>query len=171
MRCPAFRTLIATAIALSATAGCSGGSATDGAQAGSASGPPSPTASSASRPAGASAPLSLTGLHAVRPCPGPPAFSCGRLRVRLDPFGPAPGRLSLQVAVSDVAAAPRGVLVVLTGGPGQPGVPFLSRLAGRLAALAPDGHLIVVPMAGHSVQSRAAGNPALAAVRQFLAAG
>jgi pimeloyl-ACP methyl ester carboxylesterase len=34
--------------------------------------------------------------------------------------------------VSDVAAAPRGVLVLLTGGPGQPGVPFVSRLAGRL---------------------------------------
>ena len=52
------------------------------------------------------------------------------LSVRLDPFGPAPGRLSLRVAVSDVAAAPRGVLVLLTGGPGQPGVPFVSRLAG-----------------------------------------
>jgi pimeloyl-ACP methyl ester carboxylesterase len=32
------------------------------------------------------------------------------LSVRLDPFGPAPGRLSLRVALSDVAAAPRGVL-------------------------------------------------------------
>jgi pimeloyl-ACP methyl ester carboxylesterase len=40
--------------------------------------------------------------------------------------------VSLQVAVSDVAAAPRGVLLFLTGGPGQPGVPFAARLAGRL---------------------------------------
>ena len=54
------------------------------------------------------------------------------LSVRLDPFGPAPGRLSLRVAVSQVAAAPRGVLVLLTGGPGQPGVPFVSRVASRL---------------------------------------
>jgi pimeloyl-ACP methyl ester carboxylesterase len=54
------------------------------------------------------------------------------LSVRLDPSGSAPGRLSLQVAVSDVAAAPRGVLVLLTGGPGEPGVRFVSRLAGRL---------------------------------------
>jgi pimeloyl-ACP methyl ester carboxylesterase len=54
--------------------------------------------------------------------------------VRLDPFGSAPGRLTLRVAVSDVAAAPRGVLVFLTGGPGQPGVPFASRLAGRLGS-------------------------------------
>jgi pimeloyl-ACP methyl ester carboxylesterase len=143
MRCPAFRALIATAIALSATAGCSGRSAPGGAQAGSASGPPSPAASSASRPAGAGAALSLTGLHAVRPCPGTPAYSCGWLRVRLDPFGPAPGRLFLRVAVSDVAAAPRGVLVVLTGGPGQPGVPFVSRLAGRLGP-ALDGYRLVM---------------------------
>ena len=52
--------------------------------------------------------------------------------MRLDPFGSAPGRLSLRVAMSDVASAPRGVLVFLTGGPGQPGVPFAPRLAGRL---------------------------------------
>jgi pimeloyl-ACP methyl ester carboxylesterase len=52
--------------------------------------------------------------------------------VRLDPSGAAPGRLSLRVAVADVAAAPRGVLLVLTGGPGEPGVPFAARLAARL---------------------------------------
>jgi pimeloyl-ACP methyl ester carboxylesterase len=38
------------------------------------------------------------------------------------------------------------------------------------AALAPDGHLFVVPRAGHSVQFRAAGNPAQAEVARFLAA-
>jgi pimeloyl-ACP methyl ester carboxylesterase len=124
------------------------------------------------------------------------------------------------VAVSDEATAPRGVLVLLSGGPGQPGVPFVSRLAGRpagcgagrlpagdvrparhrgrgaelprlpvlllagghdlstpladaraQAAHAPDGRLLVVPTAGHSVQSRAAGNPAQAEVRQFLDGG
>src|SRR5215472_3185228 len=72
------------------------------------------------------------GLRDVRPCPGIPGFSCGSLSVRLDPFGSTPGRLSLRVAMSDVASAPRGVLVFLTGGPGQPGVPFAPRLAGRL---------------------------------------
>jgi pimeloyl-ACP methyl ester carboxylesterase len=85
-----------------------------------------------SRPAGPGPARDLTRLHDVRPCPGIQAFSCGSLGVRLDPFGPAPGRLSLRVAVSDVATAPHGVLVLLTGGPGQPGVPFASRLAGRL---------------------------------------
>ena len=52
--------------------------------------------------------------------------------MRLDPFGSVPGRLSLRVAVSDVASAPRGVLLFLTGGPGEPGVPFVSRITGRL---------------------------------------
>ena len=110
VRSAAGRALIATAVLLSAVSGCSGrfGSAGSGPE------------------------LNLTGLHAVRPCPGIATFRCGMLSVRLDPYGPAPGRLSLQVAVSEVAYAPRGVLVVLTGGPGQPGVPFVSRLAGRL---------------------------------------
>jgi pimeloyl-ACP methyl ester carboxylesterase len=72
------------------------------------------------------------GLLGVRACPGSPGFSCGSLRVRLDPAGSAPGRLSLRVAVSDVSAAPRGVLLFLTGGPGEPGLPFASRIAGRL---------------------------------------
>ena len=85
-----------------------------------------------SGPVGSGSAPSLTGLRGVRPCPGIPAFRCGMLSVRLDSSGSAPGRLSLQVAVSDVAAAPRGVLVLLAGGPGQPGVPFVSRLADRL---------------------------------------
>jgi pimeloyl-ACP methyl ester carboxylesterase len=72
------------------------------------------------------------GLLGVRACPGIAGFSCGSLRVRLDPAGAAPGRLSLRVAVSDVSAAPRGVLLFLTGGPGEPGVPFVSRIASRL---------------------------------------
>src|SRR6185437_3970131 len=74
----------------------------------------------------------LAGLKDVRPCPGLPEFRCGSLSVRLDPFGSVPGRLSLRVAVSDVASAPRGVLLFLTGGPGEPGVPFVSRLVARL---------------------------------------
>ena len=85
-----------------------------------------------SRPGQAPPAQEHAGLQDVRPCPGIPAFSCGSLSVRLDPFGSAPGRLSLRVAMSDAASAPRGVLVFLTGGPGQPGVPFAPRLAGRL---------------------------------------
>ena len=115
------RALVAMAVLLSAASGCSGRSG----------------------PAGSGAALNLTGLHAIRSCPGIAAFSCGVLSVRLDPFGSAPGRLRLQVAVSDVAAAPRGVLVLLTGGPGQPGVPFVLRLVSRLGP-ALDGYRLVM---------------------------
>jgi pimeloyl-ACP methyl ester carboxylesterase len=106
----AWRALVAVAVAvvLSMASGCTG------------------------RPGSPGSSLNLSGLHDVRPCPDIPAFSCGGLSVRLDPFGPAPGRLLLQVAVSDVAVAPRGVLVFLTGGPGQPAVPFVTRIADRL---------------------------------------
>jgi pimeloyl-ACP methyl ester carboxylesterase len=116
--------------------------------------------------------------------------------VRLDPFGSVPGRLSLRVAVSGVASAPRGVLLFLTGGPGEPGVPFVSRLEDRLGTalrgyrlvmfdqrgtgagaldcpalqrqMGADGRLFVVPTAGHSVQNRAAGDPAQAELARFL---
>lgn len=84
-------------------------------------------------PAGRSASLAAPGLHGLRECAGAPGFTCGHLAVPLDPFGSAPGRLSLQVAVSGTAAAPRGVLLFLTGGPGQPGVPFIQRIYERLA--------------------------------------
>jgi len=51
--------------------------------------------------------------------------------------------------------------------------PACRALAGARAeaALAPHGHLLVVPAAGHSVQNRAAGNPAQAPVGQFLGGG
>jgi pimeloyl-ACP methyl ester carboxylesterase len=74
----------------------------------------------------------LAGLKDMRPCPGIAGFRCGSLSVRLDPFGSVPGKLSLRVAVSGVASAPRGVLLFLTGGPGEPGVPFVPRLQDRL---------------------------------------
>jgi pimeloyl-ACP methyl ester carboxylesterase len=124
--------LIATAVLLSAASGCSGRAVSPGRQVSSIPRPLASVSSPVSGRAGSGSALNLTGLHAVRPCPGIAAFSCGTLSVRLDPFGSAPGWLSLQVAVSDVAVAPRGVLLLLTGGPGEPGVPFVSRLAGRL---------------------------------------
>ena len=47
----------------------------------------------------------------------------------LDHSGHRPGTLALAVATADNAKAPRGVLLLLTGGPGQPGVPALSRVS------------------------------------------
>jgi pimeloyl-ACP methyl ester carboxylesterase len=74
-------------------------------------------------PAAGATPRSLTGL---RPCPKLKNFSCGTLTVPLDWAGQAPGTLRLQVGLQDNARAPRGVLLFLTGGPGQPGVRLLS---------------------------------------------
>jgi pimeloyl-ACP methyl ester carboxylesterase len=44
----------------------------------------------------------------------------------------------LQVAAADNAQAPRGALLFLTGGPGQPGVPFVPRIASRIAPVLRD---------------------------------
>ena len=120
------------AVLASVASGCSGRSESTGGHPNSSAGLLAPVGGSESPAAGSGSELDLSGLRAVRSCSDIPAFSCGLLSVRLDPSGSVPGRLSLQVAVSDVTAAPRGVLVLLTGGPGQPGVPFVSRLARRL---------------------------------------
>jgi pimeloyl-ACP methyl ester carboxylesterase len=69
----------------------------------------------------------LTGAH---PCSGVGewGFTCATLHVPLDHGGQAGGTLALAVGMDSVRAAPRGVLLFLTGGPGQPGVSFLSRI-------------------------------------------
>jgi pimeloyl-ACP methyl ester carboxylesterase len=67
----------------------------------------------------------LTGSH---PCPGHAGFTCSTLSVPLDRTGHRPGTLRLAVAAADDTDAPRGVLLVLAGGPGQPGVPLLDRV-------------------------------------------
>ena len=44
------------------------------------------------------------------------------------------GRCGWRSATPPGGSAPHGVLVFLTGGPGQPGVPFLNRIRSRLGA-------------------------------------
>jgi pimeloyl-ACP methyl ester carboxylesterase len=83
----------------------------------------------AQRHAAVSAPARLTGAH---PCPGQPSFTCATLRVPLDHAGHAGGTLALAVGMDRAGTAPRGVLLFLTGGPGQPGIPFLTRIHTRL---------------------------------------
>ena len=87
----------------------------------------------------------LTGAH---PCPGQPGFSCSTLDVPLDHAGQAPGMLRLAVGVSTVKAAPRGVLLFLTGGPGQPGIPFLTRIHTRLRAALAGYRLVMFDQRG-----------------------
>lgn len=67
-------------------------------------------------------------LAGEAPCPLVDGFTCSTLRVPLDHSDRAPGTLDLAVAAADDADAPRGVLLLLTGGPGQPGVALLDRL-------------------------------------------
>src|SRR5438876_9894290 len=108
MRTAVLRVLAAAAVVLGLVSGCTAA--------------PSPQPSSP-----AQSEQNRAGLRDVRPCPGIAGFRCGSLSVRLDPFGSVPGRLSLRVAVSGVASAPRCVLRFLTGGTRDLAVPCLPR--------------------------------------------
>ena len=88
------------------------------------------------------------GLHDLHGCAQAPGFTCGELTVPLDPSGAAAGRLTLQVGLSAAASAPRGVLVFLTGGPGEPGVPFLPRIAARLGSALAGYRLVMFDQRG-----------------------
>jgi pimeloyl-ACP methyl ester carboxylesterase len=83
-------------------------------------------------------------LAGARPCPSATGFTCSTLTVPLDHAGKEPGTLGLQVAVADNEGAPRGVLVLLTGGPGQPGAPFVARLGGRLGPAVTSAYRLVM---------------------------
>lgn len=88
----------------------------------------------------------LTGSH---PCAGQPGFTCATLTVPLDHSGRAGGTLDLQVATADNANAPRGILLFLTGGPGQPGVPSITRIATqRMPELAKNYRFVTIDQRG-----------------------
>ncbi len=88
----------------------------------------------------------LTGPH---PCPGPSGYTCSTLTVPLDHRGRVPGTLGLQVATADNADAPRGTLLFLTGGPGQPGVSFIDRIARqRLPEVAAQYRFVLLDQRG-----------------------
>jgi pimeloyl-ACP methyl ester carboxylesterase len=74
------------------------------------------------------------GLHDSAPCPGSAGYTCSTLTVPLDHSGQEPGTLNLAVAAADNGDAPRGVLLVIAGGPGQAAVPLLGRLPAIVGA-------------------------------------
>jgi len=78
----------------------------------------------------------------AQPCPDASGFTCSTLTVPLDRTGQVPGTLALRVAVQNVQA-PRGILVFLTGGPGQPGEPLATRITSRLGTVT-SGYRIVM---------------------------
>ncbi|BCB84847.1 hypothetical protein Psuf_021600 [Phytohabitans suffuscus] len=87
-------------------------------------------------------------LTGSQPCPGVTGFTCADLAVPLDRAGHAAGALRLRVAVADNPRAPRGTLLLLTGGPGQPGPGLLPRLRERFAFLLDDYRLVMIDQRG-----------------------
>jgi pimeloyl-ACP methyl ester carboxylesterase len=87
-------------------------------------------------------------LTVSHPCDNAKGFTCSTLTVALDHSGRTPGDLRLAVAVADNAKAPKGVLVALTGGPGQGGVAFVPRTRARMRALLRDYRLVMLDQRG-----------------------
>jgi pimeloyl-ACP methyl ester carboxylesterase len=115
--------------------------------------------------------LSRALLRDAHPCPAQPGFTCSTLRVPLDHAGQAAGSLELAVGYTSARSAPRGVLLFLTGGPGQPGVPFLTRVSTKLRAALAGYRLVMFDQRGTGAGAlecpalqRAAGASDLAAV-------
>ncbi|MFD7825887.1 alpha/beta fold hydrolase [Kitasatospora sp. NPDC059803] len=93
-------------------------------------------------------PARVGGITGLAPCPDAPEFSCGTLTVPFDHSGATPGTLDLEVAVTGNTTAPKGDLLFLTGGPGQPGVPAIKRMAGKLEPVLKDYRLVMYDQRG-----------------------
>lgn len=83
-------------------------------------------------------------LHGSSPCPGVTGYTCSTLDVPLDRTGRRNGTLHLRVGAADNVRAPRGVLLVLSGGPGQPGLFLLDRFVGKALAAEKRRYRVVV---------------------------
>lgn len=88
----------------------------------------------------------LPRLSEVATCKGIARATCATLRVPLDHSGKAPGTRDLRLAISGPEGAP--VLVLLSGGPGQPGLPFLDGMRKHLGAAARTYRLVVIDQRG-----------------------
>lgn len=89
------------------------------------------------------------GALELRPCPEGAGFRCGTLRVPLDHEGRVRGSLGLRVAAQ--ARAPRrgaGLLVALSGGPGQASVTAAESFAESLAPALRRHRLVVLDQRG-----------------------
>lgn len=107
------------------------------------------TCTSSAQDRGAAGPAGGSGgLSGTAACPGLDGFSCATLTVPLDHSGAVRGRLGLKVAMGDNADAPKGVLLFLTGGPGQPGVPFVERMRKVLEPVLKDYRLVMIDQRG-----------------------
>jgi pimeloyl-ACP methyl ester carboxylesterase len=89
-----------------------------------------------------------SGLHDAHSCPGMTGFTCSTFDVPLDHSGKTRGTLHLAVGAADNTSARRGVLLVLTGGPGQPGVPLLARVPRLVGAELHDYRVVMYDQRG-----------------------
>jgi pimeloyl-ACP methyl ester carboxylesterase len=105
---------------------------------------PPAVAGSASPPAVAGTPS----LADQQPCAGVANFTCGYLTVPLDRSGHVPGTLHLKVAVGNNATAPRGTLLFLSGGPGQPGAGLVGTISQRVSYLLDDYRMVMIDQRG-----------------------
>ncbi len=87
-------------------------------------------------------------LNAPGTCPDAQGFTCSTLTVPVDYADPSGATLDLQVATGDNQDAPRGVLLFLTGGPGQSGVPLVPRIAQQLGSVLDDYQLVMLDQRG-----------------------
>src|SRR4051795_4662765 len=85
-----------------------------------------------------------SGLHGAHPCLGASGYTCATLDVPLDHAHPGRGTLHLRVGMGDDVHGPHGVLLVLSGGPGQPGLPILHGFVSRALSAEEHGYRIVV---------------------------
>jgi len=87
----------------------------------------------------------LIGQHACRQIKG---FTCAWLVVPLDHAGMTRGMLRLAVGIQRVRRPVHGTLLFLTGGPGQPGVPLISRVVSRLETALSGYRLVMFDQRG-----------------------
>jgi pimeloyl-ACP methyl ester carboxylesterase len=91
------------------------------------------------------APASAFDTH---PCPKATAFRCGTVTVPLDRTGNVPGTVKLAVAVEAPRKGAGGFLLALSGGPGQPSIPFAESFRASLAPALAHRRLVLLDQRG-----------------------
>jgi pimeloyl-ACP methyl ester carboxylesterase len=81
-------------------------------------------------------------------CPEATDFRCGTVTVPLDRTGRVPGTVELAVAIEAPRQGASGFLLALSGGPGQPSVPFADSFRASLAPALAHRRLVLLDQRG-----------------------
>jgi pimeloyl-ACP methyl ester carboxylesterase len=84
----------------------------------------------------------------THPCAKSTDFRCGSVTVPLDRSGRVPGSVKLSVAVEPPREGASGFLLALSGGPGQPSLPFADSFRTSLAPALAHRRLVLVDQRG-----------------------